>query len=102
MLLRGLHPPMLQIWVDRDDDGFLVPLTDVIDKITERDAEKITDVQPDKRPVVPRDEVVERLRAIGERRFRDAAADELAPHQTSGAKKLYSLFVAVRDLLPRN
>ena len=93
---------MLQIWVDRDDDGLLVPLTDVIDKMTELDAEKITDVQPDKRPVVPRDEVVERLRAIGERGLRYAAADELAPNQTPGAKKLYSLAVAVRDLLPRD
>ena len=47
--LRMFDPPMLNIRVDRHDDGSLVALADIIDEMTERYAEEVADVQSDDR-----------------------------------------------------
>ena len=53
-------PAVGQVGVDRNNNGFLVPLAHVIDEMTERDAEEVSDMQPDERLVTGRrDEVVE-------------------------------------------
>lgn len=59
---------------------FFISLTNIIDEMTEPGAEKIADVKPDNRLIVRcRDEVVEGLRAGGERGLGDAARERHGP-----------------------
>jgi hypothetical protein len=46
VLLRMFDPSVHQVGVDRHDDRFVIPFPDIVDEMTKRDAEKISDVSP--------------------------------------------------------